>query len=78
MILLGNVLVLLVLAMILFLAVISIIRGYKGIKMSKRFETSSNNKMKIGYLALSVIHMIAGSLITLSFLIAAILIIIYY
>lgn len=75
MILLGNSLILLALAMILVLAVIAIIRGYKGIKTSKRFETSSK-KIKTGYLALSVIHMSAGILVTLSYLIAGVLIII--
>jgi hypothetical protein len=76
MILLGNTLILFILAMVLFLAVIAIVRGYKGIKTSKLFETS-NNKIKIGYWGLSVIHMSAGILVTLSYLIAGVLILIY-
>lgn len=75
MILLVNALILLVLAMIFVLAVIAIIRGYRGIKTSKRFETS-NKKIKISYLVLSIIHMSAGILVTLSYLIAGVFIII--
>jgi len=70
---LGNALILLVLAMVLFLAVIAVIRGYKGMKMSKRFDTSVK-KIKFGYWLLSAIHMWVGILITLCYLIAAVLI----
>ena len=35
---LGNAIILLVLAMVLFLAVLAIIRGYKGMKNSKHFN----------------------------------------
>jgi hypothetical protein len=69
----GNALILLVLAMVLVLAVISIIRGYKGMKMSKRFDTSVK-KIKFGYWLLSAIHMSMGILITLCYLIAGVLI----
>lgn len=73
MIKLGNALILLALIIALLLAVIAIIRGYKGMKMSKRFDTS-NKKVKIGYWVLSAIHMWVGILITLCYLIAGILI----
>jgi hypothetical protein len=73
MISLGNALILLVLAIVLFLAVIAVIRGYKGMKMSKRFDTSVK-KIKFGYWLLSAIHMWAGILITLCYLIAGVLI----
>jgi hypothetical protein len=59
--------------MVLFLAVIAVIRGYKGMKMSKRFETSVK-KIKFGYWLLSAIHMWVGILITLCYLIAGVLI----
>lgn len=73
MIQLGNALILLALMMALFLAVIAIIRGYKGIKISKSFDTS-DKKIKVGYWLLSAIHMWVGILITLCYLIAGILI----
>jgi len=73
MILLGNALILLALIMALFLAVIAIIRGYKGMKMSKRFDTS-DNKIKVGYWLLSAVHMWVGILITSCYLIAGVLI----
>lgn len=70
---LGNALILLVLIIALFLAVIAIIRGYKGMKMSKDFDTS-DKKIQVGYWLLSAIHMWAGILITLCYLIAGALI----
>jgi hypothetical protein len=70
---LGNVLILLALVIVLFLSVIAIIRGYKGMKMSKCFETS-DKKIKVGYWLLSAIHMWAGILIALCYLIAGVLI----
>jgi hypothetical protein len=70
---LGNALILLVLVMALFLAFIAIIRGYKGMKMSKRFD-ASDKKIKTGYWLLSAIHMWVGILITLCYLIAGVLI----
>ena len=70
---LGNALILLALVMALFFAVIAIVRGYKGIKMSKRFDTS-DKKIKGGYWLLSAIHMWVGILITLCYLIAGVLI----
>jgi len=73
MIKLGNALILLALLIALLLAVIAIIRGYKGMKMSKCFDTS-DKKVKIGYWVLSAIHMWVGILITLCYLIAALLI----
>jgi spore maturation protein SpmA len=75
MILLGNVLVLLVLAMILVLAVYAIIRGCKGIKASSCFETS-NKKIRISYLVLSILHLSAGIIITVGYVIVGVLIII--
>jgi hypothetical protein len=73
MIQLGNAIILLALIMALFLAVIAILRGYKGMKMSKSFDTS-NKKIKIGYWMLSGIHMWVGILITLCYVIAGVLI----
>jgi len=75
MISLGNAIVLLVLALVLFLAVIAIIRGYKGMKQSKCFDTQVK-KIKFGYWLLSAVHMWVGILITLCYLIAGILILI--
>ncbi len=72
---LGNILFYLVLAMVLFLAVFAIIRGYKGIKAGTNFNTA-DKKIKFGYGLLSVIHMLAGILITLCYLIAGVLILI--
>ena len=71
MVILGNALIILALAMILILAVFAIIRGCNGIKTSKSFETS-NKKIKISYLVLSILHMTAGILVTLSYLIAGV------
>lgn len=73
MIQLGNALILLALIMALFLAVIAIIRGYKGMKMSKSFG-ASDKKIKVSYWLLSAIHMWVGILITLCYLIAGVLI----
>jgi spore maturation protein SpmA len=70
---LGNALILLALVMALFLAVIAIIRGYKGMKTSKCFDTS-DKKIKVSYWLLSAIHMWVGILITLCYLIAGVLI----
>jgi len=70
---LGNALILLALIMALFLAIIAIIRGYDGMKMSKHFDTS-DKKIKVGYWLLSAIHMWVGILITLCYLIAGVLI----
>lgn len=73
--LLGIILFYLVLAMVLVLSVVSIIRGYKGLKTGRDFKTA-DKKIKFGYVLLSVIHMLAGILITLCYVIAGILIII--
>lgn len=70
---LGNALILLVLAIALFLAVIAVIQGYKGMKMSKNFDASVK-KTKFGYWLLSAIHMWVGIIITLCYLIAGVLI----
>ena len=70
---LGDALMLLALVIALFLAVIAIIRGYRGMKMGKRFDTS-DKKIKVGYWLLSAIHMWVGILITLCYLIAGVLI----
>ena len=70
---LVNALILLALIMALFLAVIAIIRGYKGMKMSKSFDTS-DKKIKAGYWLLSAIHIWVGILITLCYLISGVLI----
>lgn len=73
MIALGNALIILTLIMALFFAITAIIRGYKGMKMSKCFDTS-DKKIKVGYWLISAIHMWVGILITSCYLIAGILI----
>lgn len=72
---LGSVLIILVFALVLILSVIAVVRGYKGMKMSKRFDTSSK-KVRFGYWLLSAIHMWVGILITLCYVIAGVLILI--
>lgn len=69
----GIAIVLLILAMVLFLAVIAVIRGHKGMKMAKLFDVSAK-KAKFGYWLLSAIHMWVGILITLCYLIVGVLI----
>lgn len=71
--LLGNVIIIMVFAIVLFLAVIAVIRGYKGMKISKQFDTAAK-KTRFGYWLLSAVHMWVGILITLCYLIAGILI----
>jgi high-affinity Fe2+/Pb2+ permease len=71
--LLGSILIILVLAIVLFLAVIAVIRGYRGMKISKQFDVSAK-KTRFGYWLLSAVHMWVGILITLCYLIAGILI----
>ncbi|WP_315072515.1 hypothetical protein [uncultured Clostridium sp.] len=73
MIKLANALIFLALIMALLLAIIAIMRGYKGMKMSKCFDTS-DKKVKVGYWFLSAIHMWVGILITLCYLIAGVFI----
>ncbi len=75
MISLGNAIVLIVLALVLFLAVLAIVRGYKGMKQSKCFDTQVK-KIRYGYWLLSAVHMWAGILITLCYLIAGFLILV--
>lgn len=70
---LGNALILLALAMVLFLSIIAVIRGYRGMRRSKSFDTS-DKKLKFGYWLLSGIHMWVGIIITLCYLIAGVLI----
>jgi hypothetical protein len=70
---LGNALILFALVIALFLAVLAIVRGYKGMKLSKSFDTS-DKKIKVGYWLLSATHMWVGILITLCYLIAGVLI----
>lgn len=59
--------------MALVFAVIAIVRGYSGMKMSKSFDTS-NKKIKFSYWLLSAIHMWVGIIITSCYLIAGVLI----
>ena len=72
---LGSVLILLVFALVLILSVIAVVRGYKGMKLSKQFDTSSK-KVRFGYWLLSAIHMWVGILITLCYVISGVLILI--
>ena len=69
----GNALILLALVMALFLAVIAIILGYKGMKIRKSFDTA-DKKIKGSYWLLSAMHMWVGILITSCYLIAAVFI----
>jgi len=69
--LIGNILIIMLLVLIFVFAVLATIRGYKSIKMSKCFETT-NNKVKIGYKIASAIHMCAGILIILFYVIAGV------
>nr|WP_207718281.1 hypothetical protein [Clostridium saccharoperbutylacetonicum] len=55
------------------MAIIAIIRGYKGMKMSKNFDTA-DKKIKFGYWLLSAIHMWVGIVVTLCYVIAGMLI----
>ena len=71
----GSILLIMVLALILVFAVIATICGHKGMKMSKCFE-AANNKVKIGYKVVSAIHMWAGILIILFYIIAGVLMLI--
>lgn len=70
----GNVLIILVLAIVLLLSVIAMIRGYNGMKLSKKLNTSSK-KIKFGYWLVSAVHMCMGIIITLCYLIAGAIII---
>lgn len=73
MIKLANTLILLALIMALVFAVTAIVRGYKGMNMSKSFDTS-DKKIKFSYWLLSAIHMWLGIIITMCYLIAGVLI----
>jgi hypothetical protein len=68
-----NVFILLALILALLLAIIAIIRGYKGMKMSKNFDTA-DKKIKFAYWLLSAIHMWVGIVVTLCYVIAGMLI----
>ena len=70
---LVSIMLILVFALILVLAVAAIIRGRKAMKMSKGFEPA-NKKVKVGYWLTSAIHMWAGILIVLFYVIAGVLI----
>ena len=67
---LGYILFFTVLGIIFILAVTAIIRGGRGIKTAKRSE-STNRKIKAGYTAVSVVHIAAGSVVVLCYLIVA-------
>lgn len=71
----GDVLILLVLVVVLFLTVAAIKRGYTGIKESKTFDTS-DKKIRVGYWLTSVVHMWAGIFIASCYVIAVLFIII--
>ena len=58
---------------ILILSTIAIVRGFKGMKISKSFE--DNKKISILFWLVSLIHMLLGLIITLSYVIAVVLII---
>ncbi|MFT8348562.1 hypothetical protein [Clostridium saccharoperbutylacetonicum] len=68
-----NVFIFLALILALLLALIAIIRGYKGMKMSKKFDTA-DKKIKFAYWLLSAIHMWVGIVVTLCYVIAGMLI----
>lgn len=69
----GDIIMLIALAVTLVLAVLAIIQGYNGMKVGKLFETS-DNKIKVGYWVLSAIQMWAGIIITICYLIAGVVI----
>lgn len=71
--LIGNILIVIALAIALFFSIIAIFKGHKGMKMSKSFMTN-DTKVKYGYWLVSGIHMWVGILITLCYLIAGVLI----
>jgi|GEM_PF-4764471 len=70
----GDILILFTLAVVFLLAVSAIVRGYREMKRSKSFD-ASNGKMKTGYWLLSGIHMWAGIIVTLCYILAGILIV---
>ena len=69
----GDIIVIIVLAFILFLAIAAAIQGRKGLRMSKEF--SDDKKVQWGYWLLSFLHFGAGILIIICYLIVLILII---
>lgn len=46
-------------ALIMFFAIIAVIRGRRNMKMIKHFETA-DKKVKAGYWTASLVHMLAG------------------
>ena len=72
----GNTLFIMLLVLVFVFALIAIMRGYKGMKMNQCFETT-NHKVRMGYKAASVIHMGAGILIILFYMIAGTLILVF-
>ena len=69
----GGALIIFAFVMILFLSVNAIIRGYKGIKMSKCFE---DKKVKVVYWLVSLLHMLGGVVITGCYLVSWVFILI--
>jgi hypothetical protein len=73
----GDVLILIILASVLVIALTAIKRGYTGVRRSKEFEAPSK-KMKIGYWLISSVHMWAGILIAVCYLIAFVIFLLNY
>ena len=71
----SDILLLLLLALILFLAIAAIIHGYKGIKNSKNF---TGKKIRITCFAASLLHFCAGILISVIYVIMIIFFVISY
>lgn len=63
---LTTVSILSVLTLVLVMAVSAVVRGRKGMKNSRKFETT-DIKIKAGYWIISALHMWAGIFITIVF-----------
>lgn len=63
----SDIFISIILVLILFIAILSIIRGYKNFNTGKNFDTE-NKKIKITYQTVSIIHMIAGIIIVLFYI----------
>lgn len=71
------ILILAALVFILVFGILAIVRGHKGMKISKSFE-AADKKVKVGYWLLAAAHMWAGILIVSGYVITLALIIAAY
>lgn len=65
----GKLIVLFVVALIFVLAVVAVLRGYKGTQTSKTF--CGSKKMQFGLWLASLLHLWAGAVIILCYLLVA-------